>query len=78
MRWRQIFDEKTQTSTFVPIDEAARKASGAAIHGTIEPFVSPIDCSVISDRKQYREHCEKHNVVPTAEFSPEFIAKKRA
>jgi hypothetical protein len=34
----------------------------------MEPFVSPIDGTVISDRRQYREHCKKHNVVPQAEF----------
>ena len=39
-------------------------------------FVSPIDGSVISDRKQYRDHCKKHGVVPASEFSPEFLERK--
>lgn len=76
-RWRQVFDKETQTSSFIPIDEAAaRRDAGVSVHGDIQPFRSPIDGTVISDRKQYREHCKKHNVVPAAEFSPEFYAKK--
>lgn len=71
-RWRQ----DSKTGKLVPIDRAARERDGVAIHGDIEAFVSPIDGSVISDRKQYREHMEKHGVVPAAEFSPEFYARK--
>ncbi len=72
-RWRQ----DSKTGKLIPIDEeAARRDAQAAIHGDIQSFVSPIDGTVISDRKQYREHCEKHNVVPSAEFTPEFYAKK--
>jgi hypothetical protein len=72
-RWRQ----DSKTGKLIPIDEAAiRRDAGAAIQGPIEPFVSPIDGTVISDRKQYREHCEKHNVVPAAEFSKEFYERK--
>jgi hypothetical protein len=32
-------------------------------------FVSPIDGSVVSGRKGMREHCVRHNVVPTQELS---------
>ncbi len=42
--------------------------NGAAVHGDIESFVSPVDGSVISDRKQLREHNIRNNVVNTAEF----------
>jgi hypothetical protein len=71
-RWRQC----SETGKFIPLDEAAAKHDGVAIHGDIEPFVSPLDGSVISDRKQYREHCKKHGVVPASEFSPEFYERK--
>ena len=71
-RWRQC----SKTGKLIPIDESARKRDGHAIHGDIEPFVSPIDGTVISDRKQYNEHCKRHNVVPSAEFTPEFYAEK--
>jgi hypothetical protein len=39
-----------------------------AIHGDIESFVSPVDGSVISDRKALREHNKRNNVVNSAEF----------
>lgn len=72
-RWRQ----DAKTGKLIPIDEAAARKDGVSLHTAFESFVSPIDGSVISDRKQYREHCRKHNVVPTAEFSDEFFAKKQ-
>jgi hypothetical protein len=72
-RWRQ----DSKTGEMVPIDEAAIKSDlGAAIHGDIRPFVSPVDGSVISDRKQLREHNKRNNVVNADEFSPEFYARK--
>lgn len=71
-RWRQ----DSKTGKLIPIDEAARRHDGVAVHGDIQSFVSPIDGTVITDRKQYREHCEKHNVVPSAEFTPEFYRRK--
>lgn len=75
-RWVQKINEDG-TSRFVPVDEAARRADGVAIHGDIQAFVSPVDGSVISDRKQLREHNERHGVVNAAEFSPEFVAQKQ-
>ena len=72
MRWRQ----DRNTGEFVPIDNAARRASGTAIHGDIESFVSPVDGSVITDRKQLREHNIRNDVVNSAEFSQEWLIKK--
>ena len=66
----------------IPIDESAiqadRIARGgrAAIHGDIEAFVSPVDGTVISDRKALREHNKRNNVVNADEFTPEFYARK--
>ena len=78
MRWRQVYDKETDTSTFVPVDAAARRNDmSAVVRGDIEPFVSPIDGSIISGTKQMRDHYKHHDVVPTAEFSPEFLEKKR-
>ena len=69
MRWRQKFNEQTQKSEFIPIDESARKRDGgSAIHGDIQSFVSPVDGSVISDRRQLREHNKRNNVVNYHEF----------
>ena len=74
-RYRQVVKEDG-SSTFVEIGAPERRASTHAVHGDIESFRSPIDGSVISDRKQYREHMEKHGVVPSAEFSPEYYQRK--
>lgn len=82
-RWRQIdeIDPATGRRRMVPLDEGARRRDGVFIRGDIEPFVSPIDRTVISSRKQLDEHCRKHDVVPAQEFPPEHYereARKRA
>ncbi|MCA1807389.1 MAG: hypothetical protein LC687_06040 [Actinobacteria bacterium] len=71
-RWRQnpITHELEPVGSEVP-------EGGTTILANFEPIVSPIDGSVISSRSEYREHCKKHNVVPQAEFSDDYIAKKR-
>jgi len=64
-------------SEFIPLDEsAAKRDASAAIHGDVETFKSPIDGSIISDRRQLREHNKKHNVVSADEFTPEFYESK--
>jgi hypothetical protein len=81
MRWRQTKGEDGKYH-MVPIDEAARKAeTSAAIHGPIDPYLSPIDGSVITGRTSLREHCKVHNVVLAEEYGTagwEDAAKKRA
>ena len=74
-RYRQITNPETGKSEFIPVGKGHQQ-QGHAVHGDIEPFVSPIDGAVISDRKEYREHCKKHNVVPAAEFNQEFYDRK--
>ena len=77
-RWRQM-QQPDGSYRMVPLDEAAAKIDGVKwnpeeqhyshfIHNDMEQFVSPIDGSMIRDRKQYREHCKKHGVVPASEF----------
>ena len=70
------------TNKMIPIDEAAaRAAPGVYLHGDIESFISPVDGSVITDRRQLREHNKRNNVVNADEFTPEFYAdaaKKRS
>jgi hypothetical protein len=78
MRWRQC----AKTGEMIPIDESAKRMGmGAAIHGDVTPFVSPVDGSIISDRRQLREHNLRNNVVNADEFTPEHYeakAKERA
>ena len=77
MRWKQVLNDETGKYEMVPIDEAAhRHSGGSAIHGDIQSFVSPVDGSVISDRKQLREHNKRNNVVSADEYSPEYYARK--
>jgi hypothetical protein len=68
-----------ETHELIPRDEYVRpsKVTSAFVQGDIESFVSPIDQTVISDRKHYREHCERHGVVPAQEFSTEWLTKRR-
>lgn len=73
-RWRQ----DKETGKLIPIDQEAvahDRARGFIVKD-VEPFRSPIDGTIISSRRQYEEHCKKHNVVPAAEFSQEWYDKK--
>lgn len=47
--------------------ESARRR-GPMISRDLPDFVSPIDGSVVSGRRGLREHCRRHDVVPTAEL----------
>lgn len=46
----------------------------------IEPFVSPVDGSVVTGRAALREHNKKHNVTNAADYTGEWErrAKERA
>ena len=78
MRWVQRLNEETGKHEFIPRDEAAvKRDSTSAIHGDIVSFVSPVDGSVISDRKQLREHNKRNNVVNSSEFDQGFLDRKR-
>ena len=73
-RWIQ----HPETLELIPRDEYVRPATKTAyILGDIENYVSPLDGSVISDRRKHREHMQKHGVVPSQEFSTEWLAKRR-
>lgn len=42
----------------------------------IEPFVSPVDGTVVSSRAHLREHNRKNDVHNYADYSPEYVEKK--
>ena len=76
MRWVQKVNEDG-TSRFVAADESARKADGHFIHANnMETFLSPVDGSLVRNKREYDEHNRKNNVVNAAEFTPEYYAKK--
>jgi len=79
VRWRQ----DRHTGEFIPVDEAAAKADAKAgiIVRDIEPFVSPVDNTLIRNHRELEEHNRRNNVVSASEFSPEYLSaarKKRA
>ena len=49
-------------------DDAGAVGRHATVMGDIPDFVSPIDGTVVSGRAGLREHCRRHDVVPTAEL----------
>jgi hypothetical protein len=76
-RYRAVYDSKGLAFefedgevTYVREDLARVGAysTSAAIQKDIEPFVSPIDGSVINSRRDLRDHCRRHHVVPTSEL----------
>ena len=104
IRSRSIYDAKGKAYeivdgevTWVRDDLAGQSAmvrssapGAPAILGDVPAFVSPIDGSVVSGRAGLREHCKRHDVVPTAElaglkpkpfvntdFSPEYREETR-
>lgn len=48
--------------------EGASSVGAPAIIADAPAFVSPIDGSVVDGRAALRDHCARHNVVPTAEL----------
>lgn len=46
----------------------------------LEPFVSPIDGTIVSGRVAYAEHCKKHNVTNVADYKESWAkaAEERA
>ena len=51
----------------IPGDSGERGRS-AAVMGDLDSFTSPIYGTVVSGRAGLREHCRRHDVVPTAEL----------
>jgi len=63
-RWIMINGE------LVPADEVtANESKGPAILPDLPTFRSPIDGSIVSGRAGMRDHCARHDVVPTADLA---------
>jgi hypothetical protein len=81
MRWKQVKGDDGKYH-MVPVDAAARAVSkSAAVHGPIEPYISPIDGTIIQGRTGLREHMKKHDVVLMDDYGTEHwdnSAKSRA
>lgn len=59
---RPWFDDK---GNIIPDDRPSRRN---IIAGDLPDFVSPIDGTVVRGRAGLREHCARHNVVPTEDL----------
>jgi len=66
------------TGTLIPAAEYIREEYNTpfAIHGDIETFKSPIDGSIISDRKHLREHNIKHEVTDYRDYGDAYFERK--
>jgi len=52
--------------TFPEETNEARRS--AVVRGDIPDFISPIDGTVVAGRAAMRDHCKRHDVVPTQEL----------
>lgn len=76
MRTRYIQDRKT--GKLIPAAQyrpAAQEAPG--IMKPLEPFVSPVDGTTITDRAQLRAHNKRHNVTDSRDYGPNWFDRKR-
>lgn len=72
---RKTYVQHPVTGKFILKEHLAPRET-VAVHGDIEAFVSPIDQSVIDDRKKLREHNHRHGVTDKRDYSDEFILKR--
>src|SRR5215471_18033199 len=80
MRYKAIYDSQglayefeNGEMTYVRSDltgaqDCTNQMSFPTVYGDLPAFVSPIDGSLVSGRAALREHCLRHNVVPTADL----------
>lgn len=76
MRYRQILNKETNRYELIPIGSERSSSVAPAIHGDIESFRSIVDGTVISDRKQLREHNKRNGVVNTADLQGQRPAER--
>ena len=77
-RYRAVYDDKglayeVENGEYLYIREdlkgpAVVSDSAPTIQGDLPDFVSPIDGSVVHGRAGLRDHCARHNVVPTVDL----------
>ena len=72
---RRTYVQCPETGKFVEKKQYLANHS-AAVH-TMEPFVSPVDGSVISDPAALRAHNIKHGVTDRRDYGPDWFDRKR-
>lgn len=64
-----------KTGELIPKEEFVRHA-GHTVMGDIEPFVSPIDGTIISSRSKLREHNKRHGVTNIRDYGDSWFQRK--
>jgi len=67
------------THELIPREEYVRPdiSKSTMIFKEFQPFVSPIDRTLIDDRGQLRRNNQKHGVTNSQDYSPEYYTKKK-
>lgn len=75
---KQSYVQDPITHKLVPKDEfyARSKVSTPHIIGSIDPFISPVDGSVIDDHGKLRDHNKKHGVTSLQDYPPGYFERK--
>lgn len=74
---RRSWVQDPETGKLIPKEEwHGRRISGPYVVRDIDPFISPIDGSVITSRPQLDKHNREHGVTNTADYSPEYMLSK--
>lgn len=64
------------TNKLIPVEEYRRPQNGITIIGDIEPFISPVDGSLISSRSQLRDHNRRHSVTDQRDYGSDWFKRK--
>lgn len=65
-----------ETGKLIPKDEYVRETDSASAIHVVRDFVSPIDGSVIGDKKQLAEHNRRHGVTDIRDYGENYFEKK--
>jgi hypothetical protein len=68
-----------KTYKLIPKEEYARHEDAVStvyVQGDVEPFVSPIDGTIIQSRNGLRDHNLKHGVTDMRDYGQEWFKKK--
>lgn len=79
-RYHAVYDDKglayeTENGVVTYMREDLKRGPNAetvatpAIQGDLPEFISPIDGAVVRGRAGLRDHCARHNVIPTSELA---------
>ena len=77
---RISYVQDPKTLKLVPKDEyyasESENKANYAIHGEIEPFISPVDGTLIDDRAKLRAHNKRNNVENVADADVSYMKQR--